>query len=55
MTAERCQRVLDLVRHLARHFGPGLEAMRALQLLALALEIGSHMIEVGDQPAKLVR
>ena len=33
----RRQRVLDVVRHLARHVGPRLEALRAFELAALSL------------------
>ena len=33
---DRRQRVLDLVRHLARHLGPGFEPVRALELARAA-------------------
>ena len=48
------QRVLDVVRHLARHVGPRLEALRPLQLATLALEVGRHLVEVLDQPPQFV-
>ena len=51
---DRRQRVLDLVRDLARHLGPGLEAMRALELIALRLQLRRHAVERVDQPAQLV-
>ena len=51
---DRRQRVLDVVRHLPRHVGPGLEALRALELGALALQIVGHLVEILDQPPQLV-
>ena len=50
----RRQRILDLVRDLARHLRPGLEAMRAFELDALRLELGGHAVEGVHQPAQLV-
>ena len=50
----RRQRVLDFVRHLPGHLGPRLEAVRALELAALPLQLGRHLVEVLDQPAQLV-
>ena len=50
----RRQRILDFVRHLPGHFGPGFDAMRALELLALTLELGRHAVEVLDEPPQLV-
>ena len=47
---DRRQRVLDVVRDLPRHVGPRLEAVRALELAALALQVGRHAVEVLDQP-----
>ena len=51
----RRQRVLDLVRDLARHLGPGLEPVRAFELIALRLQLRRHAVERVDQPAELVR
>ena len=51
----RRQRVLDVVRDLPRHVGPGFEPLRALELAALALQVGGHLVEVLDQPPQLVR
>ena len=51
---DRRQRILDLVRDLPRHLGPGLEPVRAFELLALRLELGGHAVERVDQPAQLV-
>ena len=50
----RRQRVLDLVRDLSGHLGPGLEAVRAFELRPLPLEIARHRVEVLHQPAQLV-
>ena len=50
----RRQRVLDVVRDLTRHVGPRREPVRALELDALALQIGGHAVEGLDQPAELV-
>ena len=51
---DRRQRVLDVVRDLARHVGPGLEALRPFELDPLPLEILGHPVEVPDQPSELV-
>ena len=51
---DRRQRVLDLVRDLPRHLGPGLEPVRALELIALRLQLGRHAVERVDQAAQLV-
>ena len=50
----RRQRVLDVVRDLARHVGPRFEPLRALELGALALQVRRHAVEVLDQPAQFV-
>jgi hypothetical protein len=52
---DRRQRVLDVVRDLARHVGPRLEPLRALELGALPFQIGRHLVEVLDQAPQLVR
>ena len=52
---DRRQRVLDVVRDLPRHVGPRLEPLRALELAALPLQVGGHLVEVLDQPPQLVR
>ncbi len=51
---DRRQRVLDVVRDLARHVGPGLEALGPFELDPLPLEILGHPVEVPDQPSQLV-
>ena len=51
----RRQRILDVVRDLPRHVGPGLEPLRALELGALPLQVVGHAVEVLDQPPQLVR
>ena len=51
---DRRQRVLDLVRDLARHLGPRLEAMGALELRALRLELRGHAVERVDEAPQLV-
>jgi len=51
---DRRQRVLDLVRHLPRHVGPRFQPLCALELGALPLQIGRHLVEVFDQAAQLV-
>ena len=50
----RCQRILDFVRNLARHLRPGLQAMRPFELDALGFELGGHAVEGVHQPAELV-
>ncbi len=40
--------------HLARHVGPGFQALRPFELGALPLEIGRHAIEILDQTAQLI-
>ena len=47
----RRQRVLDVVRHLARHLGPGLQPIGAFELGTLALQVVGHAVEVLDQAA----
>jgi hypothetical protein len=42
------QWILDVVRHLAGHVGPGLESLCAFEVGALALEVVGHLIEVLD-------
>ena len=44
----------DIVRDLPRHIGPCRQPVRALELDALALQIGSHPIERLDQPREFV-
>ena len=51
---DRRQRVLDVVRDLPRHLGPGLEAVRALELAALALQLAGHAVERLDEALQLV-
>ena len=51
---DRRQRILDVVRHLTRHVGPGFESLRALEVGTLTLEVVGHLIEVFDQPAEFV-
>ena len=48
------QRVLDVVRHLARHVGPRRQPVRALQFGALVLQVGRHLVEVVHQAPQLV-
>ena len=43
------------MRHLPRHVGPGLEALRALTLAALPFQVLGHAVEIANQPAELVR
>ena len=42
------------MRDLPRHIGPCRQPVRALELDALALQIGSHPIERLDQPPEFV-
>ncbi len=51
---DRRQRVLDVVRDLPRHVGPGRQPVRALELDALPLQIGGHPVEGFDEPPELV-
>ena len=51
---DRRQRVLDVVRDLPGHVRPCLEALRALEVRALALEIVRHPVEVLHQAAQFV-
>src|SRR5688572_18397832 len=51
----RCERILDLMSHLAGHLGPCLEAMRAFELAALALQIARHAVEGLDQATEFIR
>ena len=51
---DRRQRVLDVVRDLPRHVRPRFEALRALELGALALEVVRHPVEVLDEPSQFV-
>ncbi len=51
----RRQRVLDFVGHLAGHFSPGLEAMRAFELTPLGIQLDRHLVEVGLEDLQLVR
>ena len=51
---DRRQRVLDVVRDLPRHLGPRLEAVRALDLAALALQLAGHAVERFDEALQLV-
>ena len=50
----RRQRILDLVRDLPRHLGPGFEPVRPFELVALRLQLGRHAVERVDQAAQLV-
>ena len=50
----RRQRVLDVVRDLPRHLGPGFEPLRALEFGALALQIVRHPVEVLHEPPEFV-
>ena len=50
----RGQRVLDLVRDLARHFRPGLEPMRPFELAALRFQLARHAVERVHEPAQFV-
>ena len=49
------ERVLDVVRHLPRHLGPRLEALRPLEVGALRLQIVGHPVEVFHQAAQFIR
>ncbi len=51
---DRRQRILDVVRHLARHVGPRGETVGALELAALALQVVGHLVEGIDQPPQFV-
>ena len=51
---DRRQRVLDFVRDLPRHLGPGLEPVRPFELRALRLQLGRHAVERVDQAPQLV-
>ena len=48
------ERILDLVRDLPRHLGPGFEPMSAFELDALCFELGRHAVERIGEPAELV-
>ena len=46
---DRRERVLHLVRHLARHLRPGGQAVAALEVAALAVEVAGHLVEGLDE------
>src|SRR4029453_17351192 len=50
----RCQGVLDLVSHLARHLRPGRQAITALELPPLPVEVAGHLVEGFDEGEELV-
>ena len=50
----RCQRVLDVMRHLARHVGPCLQFVRPPQFGSLFAQRHRHAVEVVDQPPQFV-
>ena len=51
---DRRERVLHLVRHLAGHLGPGGQAVAALEVAPLAVQVAGHLVEGLDQPLQLV-
>ena len=51
---DRSQRVLDLVRNLARHFAPGRVLLGLDDALALVLQLARHAVEVLRQRTQLV-
>ncbi len=50
----RCQGILDFVRDLPRHLGPGFETMRPFELGPLPLQVRGHAVERLDQTPQLV-
>ena len=46
--------VLDVVRDLPCHAGPGFQPLRPLELGALPLQLFRHAVEIADQPPQLV-
>ena len=50
-----CQRVLDLVCHLPRHFRPCFQSVGAFELFLLPLQLTGHAIEILYKAPELVR